>query len=450
MRAERDVTTRKAMRRRMAALTGLAMVVLLATASAHAAPDLPVLRANSRTLDVRDGDVFLKGDWIADPSVALDTYLARRASAPRRVVFISDLDSLALDVAPGRTYDFVVVLGGGDTCRTRLSTLAQGAVRTRAGAGPDTIPIAIRHGKLRIRGTVNGSKPLDLIFDTGAEICALYPSARGKGALLQFDGTLLNAGKGGTTRRQTSSDNRLDVAGLRWEREAFVFIERQADQADGIAGYPLFQDKVVELDYERMLMIVHDALPAAGAGHARTALSHFGALPTVEIAFDAGGRKASGQFILDTAGGGSLNANEAFASAQRLAATLPSVGSSTSRGVGPRGIRNRVVLLPTIELAGFVMHDVPIHLEQPGQGNGDPPVGTVNMEVLGRFHTWLDFPGQMAYFAPNAHFAEPFKRRTAGPPPFVLPGLGALALALAVALAWRARKRQHTALPPGS
>ena len=77
-----------------------------------------------------------------------------------------------------------------------------------------------------------------------ADINVLYPSAMDKGGRLQFDGTVSNAGTGGTTLRQTSHDNRVGTAGLRWD---------------------------VEIDYDRMLMIVHDALPPHASGFAKTA-----------------------------------------------------------------------------------------------------------------------------------------------------------------------------------
>jgi hypothetical protein len=112
---------------------------------------------------------------------------------------------------------------------------------------------------------------LDLIFDAGADINVLYPSAMDKGGRLQFDGTVSNAGTGGTTLRQTSHDNRVGTAGLRWDHEPVMYVEKQADAADGILGYRVFEDRVVEIDYDRMLMIVHDALPPHASGFAKTA-----------------------------------------------------------------------------------------------------------------------------------------------------------------------------------
>jgi hypothetical protein len=249
----------------------LYLLFTVVTAQVGLAQDLPVLKANSTSVDVQDGDRLLKGDWTIAPAVALDVYDVARTTARKRVTFITDIDSMSFDVEPGHTYDFIILLNGRDACRTRISTMTQSYTRIKStpSTGPDTIPISIRHGKLHLDGRINDSEVLDLIFDTGARISALYPSATSKGAKLQLDGTTNNIGTGGTTLRVTSSDNRLEVAGLRWDHEPVMYLEKQADRADGIVGCPVFEGKVLEFDYDRMVMVVHDTLPAHAAKFAK-------------------------------------------------------------------------------------------------------------------------------------------------------------------------------------
>jgi hypothetical protein len=429
-----------------------ALVLLMALATSRAAfaqPTPPVLRANAATVDVRDGDRFLKGDWISDPAVPLDIYVARRTTEAKRITFITDIDSLTFAVQPGQTYDFDILLNGRDVCHTRISTMTQAYRRVGPGpsAGPDTIPLFIRDGKLHLEGTINDSRRLDLIFDTGAEICALYPSARTKGAGLRFDGTTTNSGTGGTTLRRTSSDNRLDIAGLRWDHEPVMYVERQADPADGIVGYPVFEDKVVEIDFDRMVMIVHDSVPAHAAGFARTAMPFRGPLPAVESILGLGDRRVSGLFVLDTAGSGAMIVNQAFATAHGLHGALKSLGTSASRGVGSAVIRNRVLMLPQLTIAGFALPDVPIHVELPSDGNQAPPGGVLCLEVLRRFNTILDFRRHEAYFKPNASFDAPYKATGSGRSVATILAIAAAAALFAGLFLLRVRRRRN--LDPG-
>ena len=72
-------------------------------------------------LDVRDGDKLRKQEWAVDPRIALDVYEADRTTAPKRVTFISPIDSVSIPVVAGQTYDFLIVLNGPGTRVARAS-----------------------------------------------------------------------------------------------------------------------------------------------------------------------------------------------------------------------------------------------------------------------------------------------------------------------------------------
>lgn len=418
-----------------AAGAGLFVVLLtLLVAQTGGAQQQPqVLKATSKTVDIRDGGKLLKGLWSIDPSSTLDIYDAVRTNTDKTVTFITDIDSLSIQVQPGHIYDFTILLDGNEECHTRISTMTQPYRRAvaREAAGPDTIPITISHGKLHLAGTVNGSKTLDLIFDTGANINVLYPSAARAGAELRLDGVTTNVGTGGATLRQTSRDNRLEVAGLYWEHEPFLYVEKQADRADGIVGYPVFQDKVVEFDYDHMVMIIHPALPPRASDYARTEMRWIRSLTAVEVVLARGEQAWSGPFFLDTGGTGAMNVYEEFSRTHELRRELRGLGTSASRGVGSGVVRNAILLLPELRLAGFTLRDVPIHAElTPGSG-GPEQGGTLNMEVLQRFNTFLDYPRDAAYFKPSARFGAPFKVPPTGVPWIIGGAVAGLVLGLA-------------------
>lgn len=432
----------------MAKRSSVLLVLALAFQAASARQDLPVLRANSPIADIQDGGRIFKREWTIDPSIALDVYDARRSGLPKRVTFITDVDSMSFDVQPGCVYDFAILLNGTHRCPTRLSTLARSYARLGSfpPGRPDTIPVTIDRGKLHLRGTVNDSQTLDLIFDTGADMCVLYPSALKKGAKLDFDGSISNAGTGGKTLRHLGRENRLEIAGLRWEHEPVMYIEKQADAADGIVGYRVFEDKVIELDYDRMVMVVHEAVPAHAADYAKTPMPLAGSLTAVDVALAGGERSAIGPFLLDTGGTGTMMVNQAFATAHGLRDTLTRLGTSESRGVGSGVVRNDVLLLPRLTLAGFALPNVPINVESATQGDHPPPGGALCMEVLQRFNTILDYPRNEAYFKPNTLFNAPFKSRSSGPPVAVMIGVAAaLAASVGGVVVLFRRKRGTTA-----
>ena len=154
--------------------TPLLVIVLLATATRElkAQNGVPVIKANSTTVDIQDGHNFRKGHWTIDPNIKVDTYYPQRSRTVKTVAFRTDIDSISFEVEPGRDYDFVILLNGRDSCRTRISAMRRSG--TMGGSdvlsAPAEIPFT-RTGdnQIRLEARVNGSNPLVLLFDTGAD-----------------------------------------------------------------------------------------------------------------------------------------------------------------------------------------------------------------------------------------------------------------------------------------
>ena len=89
----------------------LALLALALPGGAQTAP--PVLRTNVDRLSIRDGSVYQAAYWSLDPSLDPDVYNAQLVNGrPHRVVFLSDVDSVAFMVEEGRHYDFTVEKAG--------------------------------------------------------------------------------------------------------------------------------------------------------------------------------------------------------------------------------------------------------------------------------------------------------------------------------------------------
>jgi predicted aspartyl protease len=431
----------------------LLLLILLVQPAAPARADLPVLAAHSRSVDVRDGDVLLKGVWVVDPAIGLDLYEAGRATQAKQVTFISDVDSLTFAVQPGCTYDFIIVLDGTDSCRTRISTMRQGyrQAEPHRAAAPDTIPFTVkRDGRIHLQARINDSRPLDLMFDTGATTSLLRPSALAKGARIARDGRTLNTAFGGTAVQPTSSGNRLEIAGLIWDHESFLVADEQAnDRFDGILGYDVFAGKVVAIDYGRGTMILHESLPAMAASFARFPLRFAGGLFSVAASFDTGRKTDQGWFIVDTGAVAALHLTQDFAAAQGLPGTMKRIGVSKSRGAGGGTVRNDVVLLPELSFGEFRLHDVPTHLEDPAAERSLASGCLLGMEVLRRFNAILDYQRHDLYLEPNAHFAAAFRTRFSG---LALPigiaiAVAALALLAGLVVLSARRRRRRPGAP---
>src|SRR5689334_17817803 len=99
----------------MMQIKSLLLIFLLAIQPVLAQQNMPIIKATSKVVDIRDGDNFQKGNWNISPEVKPDVYYVERFKGHKQVSFLTDIDSISFDVEPGKTYNFIILLNNKDT-----------------------------------------------------------------------------------------------------------------------------------------------------------------------------------------------------------------------------------------------------------------------------------------------------------------------------------------------
>ena len=389
------------------------LLLALSSVPALAAPPdsttLPVLRSSARQIDVRENGILRRGEWVADPALALDEFETGPAAGPARVTFVSDRDSLTLDVAPGRPVEFVVLLADSVRCRTRVTCRA-GLVRTDGGHGPVEVPLRwSRNRKPTIRARINGSPELKLEFDSGAADLTLYRSGVRKAGGVVTDGETRNAASGGTTLRRTRRSNTLEIGPLRGEGIPLTVVESQPEPVDGIVGYRAFADRALEFDFERNVLVVHDSLPVLPAGFTSLPLLWNGTLHSVNLRMRTAHATFDVPFIVDTGLNGTFNLGAATAARLGLPDGVKTMGWTKGKGLGPNPLRLQRMRFAALEIGGTTLPDIPgfaVEAKDTGAVMGD----LLGSEVLRRFRFFLDYRGNALVLAPNRDLRKPYRK----------------------------------------
>jgi hypothetical protein len=96
----------------------LLILIMLAitTQLVFAQDEVKIIRANSTQVDIKDDNNLKKNAWIIVPETNPDVY----TTSARRVTFYTDVDSISFDTDPEQQYDFIILLNGKDSARTRI------------------------------------------------------------------------------------------------------------------------------------------------------------------------------------------------------------------------------------------------------------------------------------------------------------------------------------------
>ncbi len=86
----------------------LVLVLIITGSNLFAEKKLPVIRANSKMVDVRAGNSFHKGDWKISPEAKPDIYTTSLIG--EKITFYTDLDSISVKINSKTKFDFIILL----------------------------------------------------------------------------------------------------------------------------------------------------------------------------------------------------------------------------------------------------------------------------------------------------------------------------------------------------
>lgn len=405
--------------------TFLLALFLSISYTASAQKHLLVLKSTQNELSIREGQSFHKNIWNVSSATKPDIFVSQHFKGKERIVFYSDIDSVAFWVKPQRTYDFVVVVNGRDSAYTRINTysdkrpsLVPKLFFTRAShrlVGPDTIPFRLdKTFGIHVQARLNTSEPLDFFFDTGAGVLAVTAEAANQKVRLKQDGQAMNTGADGKRSVPTSSGNVLQVGGLTWRAVPLMTIDYQGVKGidfDGILGWVAFENKVVEIDYEHTYLVIHDKVPTVGPDYSQLEMRIRNGIPFVKCLLTVNGQQQEGWFDLDTGSDGWLVVGQQFAVNAGLTGSLQRLGTAYASGSAGGRVAQATFSLPTLTLGKYQLYQLPLYVNEKDPIGGASPEN-IGTQILKRFNLLLDFSANHLYIKTNKYLYSPVKELT--------------------------------------
>jgi hypothetical protein len=320
---------------------------------------------------------------------------------------------------PVRRYPLLVVM--------LLSAGVMAPAQTAAISAPAAVSIPFegdaRH--IIVQATVNGSRPLSFILDTGANV-AIIRTAVAKELNLTLEGNVNVGGAGGGI--QTGSFVRQatwSLAGLPDFKQpvtmALPFTElppAMGRTVDGIIGGEFIKQFVVEVDYQSRRLTLHSRGDFRYTGPGEAIPIDFVNVihPVLRARVTVGAEPIERQFILDLGAGGALALHSPFVREQKLLED----GRPTIRAIGAAGAGGRVTgrlgRIQSLQIGRYVLKEPITMFSQDSAGafaNGQL-AGNIGAQVAMRFRLFLDYGRKQIIFEPSALFDTPFDRATSG------------------------------------
>jgi CubicO group peptidase (beta-lactamase class C family) len=285
-------------------------------------------------------------------------------------------------------------------------------LRFPAGKDVVEVPFKVESGWMVIPVSVNGSRPLRFVLDSGAGGAAISNPAIVDSLNLKITGKMLARGAGGggaTSEVSVVEDVNFNVGGIELANGSLA-IHSSRSGFDGVIGRPVFANLVVEIDWEKQLIRFYE--PAkykySGSGKVLPLTFDEGGRPyTVGAVTVAGEETVPVKLVVDTGGSHTLSLDVG----SNAEIKLPEGATKTVLGRGASGeIRGYAGRIRALELGGQTFKDVPTIFPDSSSGTAgvNGRQGNLGSGILRRFKVIYDYSRKQMIVEPNKFSSDPF------------------------------------------
>ena len=287
------------------------------------------------------------------------------------------------------------------------------------------IPFEMVNKNIYIDVTVGRSKPLGFVLDTGDKYAGIDLSiAKSLGLEL---GDPVAAGGGGTDTIVASllKNSSFSVVGLEgFSQPLFIAVpfdklsRASGREFAGILGFDFISQFVVEIDYLKRTITLHDkdSYQYHGDGEILPITFNPAGHPQVRAQIiDAERSPLDGTFVIDLGSGAALILNRPFVDAEHFLQsnrpTIPWEGVSVGGG-----IQGSVGRLGGIKLGRILLSNPVTIFTQASTGAfaSAEAQGNIGAAILEKFNVILDYGRDRIILEPNSQFGEPFEYNRSG------------------------------------
>jgi hypothetical protein len=298
----------------------------------------------------------------------------------------------------------------------------QPAPKARFASGNSAlkIPLEIDNNIILMRVSVNGSKPLKLIFDTGASF-SIISSQRAAELGLKAEGEARGNGTGGAIHGSYTTGVSLSVPGAEVSPQliaVMAFPTPPGFEFDGVIGYDFINQFVVEIDYLNKIMNLYDprTYTYSGTGKVIPLILMGRRIPLARTKIILQGRApAEANLEVDTGADGTFVLNSPFVKRQKLVEAIQKTTQDTRNGAGGQE-KVLVGRLKAVRLGRFVLKNptVALSLDTEGAGASEDDDGVIGGEIFRRFKVILDYSRKQMILEPNKGFNDPYNVDSGG------------------------------------
>lgn len=280
---------------------------------------------------------------------------------------------------------------------------------TRVIAQADTVPFTFTdHNNILLQAVLNERDTVQLMFHSSTTGVALTTDGVKRCPTIKTDGEGTAHSWGGDASSPFSTGNTMRMGQSTWDSLLVIVDEQSGQGSDGKFGFDLFADRVLEIDHDRHLFIVHSALPPHMDDMIMWPCREDDGRLYTEATITLGDSSYTDRFMLHTGYGGTCILGTAFMDHVPTGTSLDTLGVKELSDALGNTLKNVAARVPLLAFGGTKFPDLRIQVMDRRSHFNDNVLGN---DLFRRFNAVIDPRNGRMYLRTNGSMGTVFNQR---------------------------------------
>ena len=256
------------------------------------------------------------------------------------------------------------------------------------------------YNNISVPAILNGKDSVNLMFHTAANALTLTEETIKRLNDLSFNGVdTVKSWGGSENESRFSKNNTLQIGSLKWDGQPIWENKNSGQETDGKFGIDLFENKVIELDFEENIMRISDNLPNKINKYQKLKLTFENDYMFMEAGFKVADKTYINKFLIHSGYSGAVLFDDKFVAENKLDQKLKIVDQKQLKDSYGNILKTQKAVLPALSIGNMYLPNVPVSFFTGGIGR--QKMSILGGDVLKRFNLIIDAKRTFVYLKAN-------------------------------------------------
>jgi hypothetical protein len=263
------------------------------------------------------------------------------------------------------------------------------------------IPFTLtEYNNLSIKAVLNQKDTVHLMFHTAANALTLTEEALQKITSLKFDRTdsVKSWGSNDNTSRFSKS-NTLQIGTLKWANIPIWENKNSGQHTHGKFGLDLFEQKIIEIDYDKSVLVIHHVLPQKIKSYQKLKLTFENEMMFIEASSINGKNSYTNKFLIHSGYAGAVLYDDKFVAENKIAEQLKVTDEKQLKDSFGNVLKTKKAILPTFAIGNIKLNNVSVGFFEGAIGR--QKMSIIGGDVMKRFNMIIDAKREFIYLKPS-------------------------------------------------